>query len=94
MKLIVSVSRDVLESVEASQICFCNVDEDTIGWAQEAALSPGIHASVCLQIVGGFVVYIGIFGSSPFQLGRDPVPSKTQIVGRGAPMEEVGSQQW
>ena len=37
MKLIVSVSRDVLESVEASQICICNVDEDTIGWAQEAA---------------------------------------------------------
>ena len=41
-KLIMSVSRDVLESVEASQICFCNVDEDTVGWAQEAALSPGI----------------------------------------------------
>ena len=68
MKLIVSVSRDVLESVEASQICICNVIEDTIGWSQEAALSPGIHASVCLQIVGGVVVYIRIFGSLPFQL--------------------------
>ena len=33
MKLIVSVSRDVLESVEASQICICNVNEDTIGWS-------------------------------------------------------------
>ena len=61
MKLIVSVSRDVLESVEASQICICNVDEDTIGWSQEAALSPGIHASVCLQLVGGFVVCVGVF---------------------------------
>ena len=41
-KLTMSVSRDVLESVVASQICFCNVDEDTILDGLRRQHSPGI----------------------------------------------------
>ena len=67
MKLIVSVSRDVLESVEASQICICNVNEDTIGWSGGSIIAR----DSCFGLLANcwwVVVSMGIFGSLPLQL--------------------------
>ena len=77
-----SVSRDVLEGVEASQICICNVNEDTVGWAQEAASLPGIYVTICLHTVGGSVVYMRPLAACHSKLGEllyHPKPQKRKL---------------
>ena len=71
-----SVSRDVLESVEASQICFCNVDEDTIGWRRRQHYRQGFMFRSAFKLLVGRRVH-ETFGSLPLQIGRAPVSSKT-----------------
>ena len=82
-KLTMSVSRDVLEGVEASQICICNVNEDTVGWAQEAASSPGIYVTICLHTVGGSVVYMRPLAACHSKLGELLYHPKPQNVSYG-----------
>ena len=82
-KLTMSVSRDVLESVEASQICFCNVNEDTIGWRRRQHYRQGFMLrSACKLLVGSSCTWESL-AACHSNLGELLCHSKPQNVSYG-----------